>query len=77
MKMILKITKEYEKIDIIRQLLYKLDDIGLDVTFNNTIPNKYALNLNNETLNFTTYTDVINCLKLLLASIEKYNKLNS
>ena len=70
MKMILKVTREYEKIDIIRQLLYKLDDIGLNVTFNNTIANKYALNLNDETLSFTTYTDVINCLKLLLASRE-------
>ena len=73
MKMILKVTKEYEKIDIIRNLLYELNDLDLDLTFNNRIPNKYALSLNGvkttlTTATFTTYSDVISALQILIAS---------
>lgn len=73
MKMILKLPKEYEKIDIIRNLLYELDDLDLDLTFNNHIPNKYALSLNGFVTTFTSYSDVINALQILIVSKKEVN----
>ena len=71
MKLILKEKQTYEKINVIRDLLnYIQFNYDLDVTFDNRVTNHYKLIVFNNTFSFSTYNDVINCLKFIITSAD-------
>ena len=71
MRLILKEKQTYEKINVIRDLLnYIQFNYDLDVTFDNRVTNHYKLIVFNNTFSFSTYNDVINCLKFIITSAD-------
>ena len=71
MKLILKEKQTYEKINVIRDLLnYIQFNYDLDITFDNRVTNHYKLIVFNNTFSFSTYNDVINCLKFIITSAD-------
>lgn len=71
MKLILKEKQTYEKINVIRDLLNYIEyNYELDITFDNRITNHYKLIVFNNTFSFSTYNDVINCLKFIITSAD-------
>ena len=71
MKLILKEKQTYEKINVIRDLLNYIEyNYDLDITFDNRVTNHYKLIVFNNTFSFSTYNDVINCLKFIITSAD-------
>ena len=71
MKLILKEKQTYEKINVIRDLLNYIEyNYDLDIIFDNRVTNHYKLIVFNNTFSFSTYNDVINCLKFIITSAD-------
>ncbi len=71
MKLILKEKQTYEKINVIKDLLNYIEyNYELDITFDNRVTNHYKLIVFNNTFSFSTYNDVINCLKFIITSAD-------
>lgn len=66
MKLILKENKYYPKVDIIINMIKEIEENSdVKIVFDNRIPNKYMLSINETIAIFTTYSDVISALNLL------------
>lgn len=68
MKLILKEKQVYDKINIVKDLLIYIQyHYDLDITFDNRQTNHYKLIVFEQSFSFSTYNDVINCLKFIIA----------